>query len=273
MLQIPNHPLFSKGQSYAALAQLYLPETILPVSVSSAVQLEILKGLDEQVKKEQFYFVTDVRTGVVTHCKGINQWLGYTDAHFTQKNYLQCINPAHAIPQGFYALAFFEALINDQLATKFLQPACIAVIAIKNKSGKYMYCKRRCYPFQLTACKKMTAYVSEFTLIKELTTEEYHSSIYHEAEQSNQLNQVIKKLVQKKFEEARAFSVQELRILKRYAATEAATSETIARAFKIEKTTVDTYNKRILKKAESIFGQRFGDAKKVAAYFKRLQLV
>ena len=135
----------------------------------------MLQQLDAQIKKEQFYFVTDVKTGAITLCKGINQWLGYTDAHFTQRNYLHIIYPAHAIAQGFYATAFFDALISNQLTTQFLQPTCITTLAVKNKAGKYIYCKRQCYPFQITGCKKMTAYISEFTIIKELTNEEYHT--------------------------------------------------------------------------------------------------
>ncbi len=273
MLQIPNHQLFTKGKTYTALAQLYLPETILPAAISAADQQAVLQQLDTQIKKEQFYFVTDVRTGAITHCNGINQWLGYTDAHFTQKNYLNYINPAHAIPQGFYAAAFFDALISKQLTTQFLQPTCITTLALKNKAGKYIYCKRQCYPFQVTGCNKMTAYISEFTIIKELTNEEYHTRIYDEPELANHLNEILKKLVQKKFEDARGFSIQELRILKRYATAQNVTSETIAKAFKIEKTTVDTYNKRILKKAENIFGLSFGDAKKAAAYFKRVGFI
>ncbi len=273
MLQIPNHQIFSKGKTYSALAQQYLPETILPAAISAADQQAVLQQLDTQLKKEQFYFVTDVKTGAITHCKGINQWVGYTDAHFTQKKYLHIINPAHALLQGFYATAFFDALINKQLTTQFLRPTCITTLALKNKADKYIYCKRQCYPFQVTGCKKMTAYISEFTIIKELTNEEYHTRIYDNAELPNHQNDIVKKLVQKKFEDVRGFSIQELRILKRYAAPENITSETIAKAFKIEKTTVDTYNKRILKKAENIFGLSFGDAKKVAAYFKRAGLL
>ncbi|MFM9908356.1 MAG: hypothetical protein ACKVOW_03350 [Chitinophagaceae bacterium] len=273
MLQIPNHQIFSKGKTYSALAQQYLPETILPAAISAADQQAVLQQLDSQLKKEQFYFITDVKTGTITYCNGINQWLGHTDAHFTQKKYLHIINPAHALLQGFYAAAFFDVLINKQLTTQFLRPTCISTLALKNKAGKYIYCKRQCYPFQITGCNKMTEYMSEFTIIKELTNEEYHTRINNEAELPNHHNDIVKKLVQKKFEDARGFSIQELRILKRYATAQNVTSETIAKAFKIEKTTVDTYNKRILKKAENILGQNFGDAKKVATYFKRAGLL
>jgi hypothetical protein len=273
MLQIPNHQLFNKGKTYANFAELYLPESAYHLAIAATEQQDALQQLDTQIKKEQFYTVTDVKTGAITQCNGINQWLGFTDAHFTQKKYLAAINPLHLVVQGFYAAALFEVLINKQISPQFLQPACTTALALKNKNGKYFYCKRQCSPFQLTADKRMTAYISEFTLIKEYDNEAYHSKIYDDVAAINNSNEILKKAAGKKFEATKSFSVQELRILKRYAASENIKSEHIAKAFKIEKTTVDTYNKRILKKAENIFGQRFENAKNAAGYFKRVGLI
>jgi len=86
MLQIPNHQLFNKSKSYTALAQLYLHEATQPAVITIPVQQAVLQQLNTQVKKEQFYFITDVRSGAISSCTGISTWLGYTDAHFTQKN-------------------------------------------------------------------------------------------------------------------------------------------------------------------------------------------
>ncbi|MGG9960328.1 hypothetical protein [Ferruginibacter sp. SUN106] len=273
MLQIPNHQLFNKNKSYTALAQLYLHENIQPAIITIPLQQAVLQQLNALIKKEQFYFITDVRSGAISFCNGISTWLGYTDAHFTQKNYVAAIHPAHAVVQGFYALAFFEALINNQITAQFLYPCSVTTLALKHKTGKYFYCKRQCYPFQLTSDNKVTAYLSEFTIIKELSNEDYHSRMFYEHESASGNNDLVKKLAQKKFEETKGFSIQELRILKRYDSKTKVTSEMIAKAFKIEKGTVDTYNKRILKKAENIFGLRFGDARNAAAYLKRVGLL
>jgi hypothetical protein len=273
MLQIPNEQLFNKSKPYADLAQLYLSETTLQSVISVEKQQAVLQQLDTRIKNEQFYFITDVRTGEITHCNGISRWLDYTDTRFIQKNYLHCIHPAHVVIQGFYAHALFEVFINKKINTRFLQPNSITTLALKNKKGNYIYCKRQCYPFQLTGDNRMTEYISEFTIVKEFAGEDYHTRIYNEKDLSIHYNETLKKAVQKKFEETPGFSVQELRILKRYASTENITSEIIAKAFKIEKVTVDKFNKRILRKCENIFGQSFSNAKKAAEYFRRVQLI
>ncbi len=273
MLQIPTNNIFNKSKSYNDFAQLYLPETIIENTITIAKQEAILKELDKQIDKEQFYFVTDVKTGAIIKSNGINKWLGYTDGHFTKKKYLSAIANAHILPQGLYASVIFETLISKEISCQFLKPAAIATLALKNKAGKYFYCIRKCSPFQLTTDKRVTEYLSEFTIIKEYSNEAFHIRWSAADEKITTQIEIINKAVRKKFDELKCFSVQELRILKRYAKKENITSEAIAKAFKIEKATVGTYNKRILSKGEVLFGERFENARNVAEYLRELQLI
>jgi hypothetical protein len=273
MLQIPPQQLFSKAKSYTALAELYLPEAINIPAIPTPEQDAVLQELNSQLNKEQFYSITDVKTGEITYCNGINHWLGYADNHFTKKKYLYAIHPAHAVVQGLYAISLFDSLINKQITPKLLLPTCIATLALKHKNGKYLYCKKLCSAWQLTSDGKMTAYISEFTIVKAFAGENYSIRLWNEDDPLKDSNEVLKKIVQKEFETASLFSVQELRILKRYASLENATSEMIATAFKIKKGTVDTFNKRIMKKCENILGLRFSTAKKTAEYFKSVDLI
>jgi hypothetical protein len=273
MLQIPTNNIFKKSKSYHEFVQLYLPETVMECVISVSRQEMVLQQLNAQIDKEQFYFVTDVKTGTIVKSNGVNKWLGYTDEHFTQKKYLSAITQAHTVPQGLYASVIFEALINKQISCAFLAPAVISTVALKNKVGKYFYCIRRCSPFQLTSDGRITEYISEFTIVKEYSNEIFHTRWMVDGDKQQAQIDLINKAVKKKFDELKCFSVQEMRILKRYAKKENITSEAIAKAFKIEKATVGTYNKRILTKGEILFGERFDNARNVAEYLKELQLL
>jgi hypothetical protein len=272
-LQIPTNNIFNKSKSYNYFAQLYLPETVFENTITASKQETVLQQLDKQIEKEQFYFVTDIKTGAIIKSNGINKWLGYMDEHFTQKKYLSAIAHAHILPQGLYASTIFEVLINKQIGFQFLKPAITTTLALKNKAGKYFYCIRKCSPFQLTTDKRITEYLSEFTIVKEYTNETFHTRWSVVDEKMTAQFEIVDKIVRKKFDELKCFSVQELRILKRYAKKENITSEAIAKAFKIEKATVGTYNKRILTKGEILFGERFSNARNVAEYLKELGLL
>ncbi len=271
MLQLPLISFFNKGRTYDEYVQMYLPQYAFETTITKAKQDTVLQQLDKLLHKEQFYFITDVKTGNIIKTAGVYEWLGYTDLHFTQKKYLDIIHPSHNIPQYFFSSSLFEVIINKKLNLQYLKPITVITLALKSNTGKYFYCIKKCYPFQFTKDKKLTEYLSEFTVVKEYTKENYSTRLI--VEPKNLLNEQIKKTVQRKFEESNFFSVQELRILKRYAKKENLTSIAIAKAFKIEKATVDTYNKRILKKAENIFGESFENARLVGEYLKALELL
>ncbi len=87
------------------------------------------------------------------------------------------------------------------------------------------------------------------------------------------VNEPFTALVKQKFADNTSFSTQDLRIIKRYAKKMDATSESIAAAFKITKMTVETFNKKILKKAELFANKKFRTAKEAAVYFRDVGLI
>ena len=272
MIQIPANQLFAKSNVYEDLANQYLPESDATLQIGTQQQKEAIEQLNSRIRNERFYIVSDIKSGAVLQCNGVNQWLGYTDVHFSQKQYHGIISPVHAAVQSLFAIAIFELLMSGQVDVEFLVPLCSATVALRHKDGTYLYCKRESYPFQLTENNRLTAYISEFTFIKEFTNEDFHIRLTGR-ENADTQNEYLRVLVKKRFEENAGFSIQELRILKRYAQNPKATSNIIAKAFKIEKATVGTYNKRVMKKAALIAGQQFDNARHAAAYFKRMQLI
>lgn len=273
MLEIPANTLFKKNKAYNNLADIYLPGAGQHSHILTAIQSAYLKELDGQISKEKFYILTDVKSGEITRCNGINHWLGYPDREFSKKKFLHIVSPAHAAIQHFFAAALFSLFLEMAKDVQFLNPVFIGTISLKSINGQYYYCKRESVPFQLTAQNKIASYLSEFTIIKKFANEDYHLRLLNGQTQNIASINFLELSTKKNFETGSAFSFQELRILKKYAQSPTNNSQSIAKSYKIEKGTVDTYNKRIMKKAESIYCQKFENARKVAEYFKRLGLI
>lgn len=272
MLEIPNHPSNNMALNYDKLAAAYLPANYFPI-IPLGQQQVVLNQLEKEISNERFYFLVDVKENKITDCKGMELWLGYTDAHFSIKNYLEIIHPAHAFIQSYYGSALFATLMYATMPLQFMQPTIKTLMALKHQNGNYLYCKRECFPFQLSADNKMTAYLCSFNILKGYINENYHVRLFSVDDKhvGNWLQ--ILKMTNKIFEANKVFSFQETRILKRYSLNKNTNSDAISKAFKIKKTTVGTYNKRIIKKLETLTGQRFGNAKKIGEYLNAVGLI
>ena len=270
MLEIPVTYFLKKDQSYTDVAEAYLTGAAYADTPQTPAQKAFLKELDSQLHNERFYTITDVLSGEITQCKGVGQWLGYADGDFSQKKFLSIVHPAHAVIQSLYATCFFDFLLNTGFKLQWLTPHFISTIALKISANNYLYCKRECFPSQVTDDNLMLSYVSEFTVIKEFDGENYHCRLSNIDNKQLKLQQVIQTLVKTRFEKAAFFSIQEHRILKKYANTKNITSQAIATAIKVEKISVNTYNKRILKKARELFHYPFTNAMEVGIWLKTM---
>ncbi len=273
MFQVSKYILPAIAITHEELLTTYLPGDHYKPSVPDFEQQTTLRHLDEEIHRENIYFSISLVENRIVHCNGVARWLGYADSDFSLRDYLEIIHPAHAAVEGYYSLALLELFMHNEISLRFMQPVCATIIALKHKNGKYICCKRECAPFQLTKENRMTEYLCYFNVIKEFSNEIYHTRLYPGSEHSIYTAEKLLALVRKKFTDHTDFSMQESRILKRYAQQKNCTSEMIGKAFKIEKTTVNTYNKRILKKAEAFSQQRFGTAKEASLYFKKAGLI
>lgn len=273
MLQIPNYKPSPICMSYEGMVDAYLHDNHHTQVVSALEQKAILQRMDAEIYREHLYFSINLKENRIVHCNGVSRWLGYADASFSLRDYLEMIHPMHAPVQHYYGLSLLELLVHNEIDLQFMQPICATVIALKHKAGKYTLYKRECAPFQLTKGNRLTEYLCYFNVIKEFSNESYHTRIYPANKHSTHTEEKLSTLVRRKFSEHTDFSTQELRILKRYAQQETSTSELIGEAFKIKKLTVDTFNKRILKKAEIFSQQSFKTAKQAALYFKNAGLI
>ncbi|MBX2925687.1 MAG: hypothetical protein KF746_26050 [Chitinophagaceae bacterium] len=273
MLQISRYLSPAIAITHEELLADYLSENTYKPAVPAIEQQAVLQHLDKEIPREHIYFTISLTENRIVHCNGVARWLGYADADFSLRDYQEIIHPTHAAIQGYYSMALLELFRHNEISLQFMQPVCATIIALKHKTGKYIYCKRECAPFQLTEGSRMTEYLCYFHVIKEFSNENYHTRLYRGNEQGIYTEERLHAFARKKFAEYTDFSIQELRILKRHARQKDSTSKTIGKAFKIEKSTVDTFNKRILKKAEIFSGQNFKTAKEAALYFKHAGLI
>ena len=165
MLQIPPHHLIENKIKYSQLAGHYLPEEHYSFIIPKPKQQNILQILDEWVDIEHFYFIVDVKRQEIINSNGIENCLEYQNKHFSLKNYLSIIHPAHSFIQTLNATVLFDILMNKHLMLSLSEPYFTSSIALKHRSGKYYYFKRECSPFQLSTDEKMTEYL--FTIEKE----------------------------------------------------------------------------------------------------------
>ncbi len=272
MIQIPQniHAFYNPVHT---LSVDYLPSDHYSEIVSLNEQQSILQRMDEEIHRESMYFSVDLKENRIVHSNGIARWLGYADRDFSLKDYLRIIHPTHAPVQAYYAISLLELLDDDHMRLQFMQPVCASIVALRHKNGKYICFKRECTPFQLTEDNRLTMYMCRFTIIKEFSQENFHTRIYSTNANNIHMEEKLSILVKKKFAAHTALSTQELKILKRYAQQKNNTSEVIAKELAIKKSTVDTYNKRILEKAEIFCQRRFDTAKDAALYFKKSGLI
>jgi hypothetical protein len=274
MLQIPNNSYLTNQPSYENLAAAYLPPGDNTGVITLATQHETIIWLNADAVNGHFYFIVDVAANTLLHCYGVERWLGYADKHFTTKKYNEIPHPSHALLQAYYGAALWQLLVDAQLSPLvFMQPVCATLIALKSNSGNYVYCRRLCSPFQLTAGGRATQYLCRFTVIGQFANEPYHTRLFGNGHHLPTIEKAMRATVQKQFEKDAFFSPQELRLLKKYATDHSITSAAVADSFKISSDTVNIYNKRIIEKADKLFAHRFGKAKEVAAYIKRMGLI
>jgi len=258
---------------YTQLLTTYLQSVTQDATITVAEQDAIWRLIRQEIVQEQFSIAINVLEERVIRCYGLSRWLGHHESAFSNRDYNEIVHPTHAVVQDLHSLALLELLLLNRIRPVFMQPVCISLVALRQQSGRYLYCKRVCFPFQLTTDKKITEYLCHFTIIKEFNQENYHARLLAPFAPADRLHDSYRSLVKKRFLEQVNFSTQEWRILKRYARQQETTRKMIGSSFKIKESTVNTFNKRILKKAEQFSQKKFSTAKAAAGYFSEMGFV
>ena len=148
-------------------------------------------------------------------------------------------------------------------------------VALRHARGHYILVKRTlsCWDYDKTN-NIATAYLNECTIwgeydvenskgIKPRITDIYGTRLL-------KLEPVVRSNVSKLLESKRRFSVQELRVLRKYAYNPSMTAKDVANSFKIKTNTIDTYNRRIISKFNHIYpNEHLKLAKEIAQFLRK----
>jgi hypothetical protein len=228
--------------------------------------------------EERFAFVVDLVNKKIAHPIGITEWLGIPDESFSLKNYFQVIHPQFVQHLILMAATSFEIANEKDFSLPF-NTKYITQIPLKNSKGEYLFCKRTFTVFSISKEKNgrhvISSYLNDFVIISEFDESQDMQGmalprILKGKDRELYYENLLKGKAQEKFEgksTTNPYSTQEIRILKRYAQNDASAIE-IAKAFKIEKNTVYTLNRRILEKTDRVYNVKFDKATDVAKFLK-----
>lgn len=239
--------------------------------ISKKQQMDEIEKLKIGLRHEQFFFIVNVEDFSIITAHG-HEEIGFHSANFTMQQYTQSL-PSHGILKILilYWKKIFEFNVQEKSLLSFLKPKYIVQIPFKNAKGEILLVKRTVSPFQFTESRKLTQYLSEFTIIKKSFDSEAPEPRFTDI--PNELIENIYDIMKESFEwEASPFSPKEKIILKVYANDEGKSSlKELADKCELKPTTLQFYNKEILMHAKDFLSDiyRFQTAKDVAVFLKK----
>ncbi len=240
--------------------------------ISEEQQQNELHKLKLGLREEQFFVVVDLLNFTIIDLGGVES-LGFEPKTFTLKNYFDMVDPQGVMPM-LTALGKQTFLFSKTDLIDFLKPSYIVLtpmILKKNDNIRYLV-KRIIAPWQVTACGKITAYLTHCTLIKEYEGEALYPRIEgipasYRAMVMNEFQKEFSQLKPKEnnFEPNQRIILQHLLTEKNLAV--------IAGKMGLKLYTVKSYTKDILEKARKMYADdksqhNFRTAKDVAIYMK-----
>ncbi|MGC4234038.1 MAG: hypothetical protein QM594_13755 [Niabella sp.] len=259
---------FYKGQ-----ADRLLPNPEYNKMVPHSEQMAEIQHLKETIHYERFFFVVNLHKMEIEHVNGVQRWLGYDEKSFNFFKYLSLIHPEHCPAHNITSVTLIEGLMRGDWDIEFMKHRYITEMALRHSDGRYLLCKRLACIFQYDERRRLLEFVNEFTVLREYNSDPFTvRATSDDGKDLEWLNEFLAR-AQKAFQDKNMFGFQELRILRKYAYNDSISASEIANAFKIQESTVVTYNKRILEKAESLYCKRFANARQVAMVLREAGMV
>lgn len=229
-------------------------------AVSEQEQIEEINSLQEIIKYEKFFFVVDFFNNNIEKVNGLGRWLGYEDHDFTLHKYYEIIHPSQFEYLKHLAETSLKIVNSKEFNVAFRQHQYVIDIALKHSAGHYVLCKRSLSAWQWlynNEKQNITHYMNEFTVVNphiEETSPKVNPRILDiDGNKLFDLEKILKQNSIDVIENKKIFSVQERRILRKFAYIPDVTSSEIAKSFKTQVTTIHTLNKRIIEKGKKFF--------------------
>ena len=233
-------------------------------------QRKALELLDEEVSHERFYFVFNLLNCELEHVRGVERWLGYSGKEFTVSRYLGCIHPGQSIQLNLIAASMYRILCSGVFKLQFSTQRYISFVGLKHNNGGYTLFKKTTSVFQYDRENRLLAQLNVFDKIDDYENSPLTPRITEiQGLQKEDFERAVFNMTLQQFMEKRYFSEREFAVLKLYSGNSGITTRELAEALKVQTTTINTYNKRILTKAKDIFTHPFNEAREVAFFLKK----
>jgi hypothetical protein len=240
--------------------------------IPEKLQNDELEKLKIGRRQETFYFVIDFLKLELTHQNGLYE-LGFHGANFSYKDYLKLL-PDGSIRQLIFLLGKQTFKMANRTFISFLKPKFVALVPIKNKDGITLLCKRTISVWQMSAEGKILSYLSEFVIIKDFENEAPLPRFYDvDLSLRNIFDGLVKTIFNHLPAKENPFSHRETMLLTHYLQN-GITAKEVAEKENLSVQTIHSYNKKILTKARTYFGNdAFKSASEVAEYMKNIGLI
>jgi predicted XRE-type DNA-binding protein len=268
------------NKAYLAITQPKIKDS--PYIISQEEHTAELESFKEGVKHQKFYFVINRCTKSIENIIGLNQWLGYDEDTFDLKTYFKSINPNQLIYLITLAEQAFKITELPNFTLRFGHQQYIVDLEMKHAAGHYVMCKRVLTPWQWQNNGEeqiLTHYLLDFTVHNfhiDQISDELKPRVYDKfGNKLTDLEGLLRLAASSNIEnESNLFTSQEYRILRKFANNKNITSEEIATAFKIKKSTVHTFNKSIIEKGRLFFkDNKIENAKDLALRLRNNYLI
>jgi DNA-binding CsgD family transcriptional regulator len=247
----------------------------LRLQVPPSRQQKEIQLLAETIRFDRFFFSLNLLTKQIEHAHGIAQYLGY-DNPFTFRTYFDIIHPNHLFALNARVGTMLTITNTSSVTLAFGGQRYVTTIALRHKAGYYVQVKCTLSPFQFDQYNRLTAYLSEFTIVSEIDTHQQlpdlQPRVIDLSGRRPDLEEKVRHQVVSNWQDdpgAAPFSFQQIRILRKLAyGGPDLTQEEIATSLKITTGTLQTHLKRSLKKGRVFFNQHFTNAIELAIYLR-----
>jgi hypothetical protein len=253
--------------------QLFSDYSSLTTAVSASIHAQTVETLTQGRRPEQFFFIVNLLDLEIINAVGMHE-MGYADSSFTFRQYLNCL-PGPGFLQSTRLLSEQIFRMQERFPVRFMREQFIANVPMRHANGQLLLVKRSITPWQHTSTGLITAYLSEFTILKNYEGEPMNPRFANIPDDfSGEFYQAIHQIFANLSARKNPFSPREIDVMRAY--TTAAdgkrpTAKQVAERTNTTPLTIKDYNKTILAKAKNLFGEDFAaeTAFDVAVFLKK----
>ncbi|AUD02178.1 hypothetical protein [Spirosoma pollinicola] len=248
----------------------------LVLKVTRERQQQELDTLRIGRRPEQFFFIVDFINLSIVEAVGLEE-IGFNSERFSFRQYLATI-PGGSMRQFITLLGKQTFILSHQAILSFLKPQFVANVPITCADGRVLLTKRTISPWQISESGLITAYLSEFIILKTYEDEPINPRFVHlDPAIEMALNRMASRTFATLPKQNNLFTPKEIILIKLYAETSEANvnANVLAKQAEIALSTLHSYNKSILMKAKEMFGEALPTktARDVAIYLKKCGLL